>query len=193
MKYGFFLILFIHQQIFAETLLLQPKEPQEKHQDVNIDFSKYVDFAVRWTSYEYHGEALPQVKIQKTGLVQVFAYGEETISAAAKNNQKLPLVLAIYDRDYKTIYISDSVDLKDPLLEVTFVHEAVHYLQDINGYTDSLDGHIVCTESEAYDVQVLWQIEFNVAKEEIPFARERSLLSAMNCMGNQFAAIKHRE
>ena len=108
------------------------------------------------------------------------------MAQAEQNKKKLSKVLAIYDRRNKTIYVSDDVNANDPTLEITLVHETVHYLQDINGYTESLGEYIVCTESEAYDIQVLWQIEFNVDKKSVPFAQERSLLSAMRCMGSKF-------
>lgn len=149
-----------------------------------IDLMPYLEFAQEWTSHKYNGEKLPKIKIEKHDLVQVFAYGDLEYAQAESKGIALPVVNAIYLVDNKTIYISDSIDLKDPKLEITLVHEIVHYLQDISGYTKSLDGHLACTESEAYDVQVLWQTIRKVDTESIPYAYQHSLVAAMRCMGS---------
>lgn len=151
----------------------------------NIDLKKYVDFALEWTSYKYNGEALPKVKIERHALVQIFAYGDFEYAQAESKGIVLPTVNAIYLVDNKTIYISDKLDMNDPKSEITLVHEIVHYLQDINGYTKSLGSHLSCTESEAYDVQMLWQHIRQVDVESIRFVYQQSLLAATKCMGSK--------
>ncbi len=171
----------------SEIISLSPTTSNSSLIDIETNLLTYVNFATKWTSYLYLSEPLPKIKIERDGLVQIYAYGDYVVAQAERNQKSLPAVNAIYDRYNKTIYISDKVDLKNKSLEVTLVHEIVHYLQDINGYTDSLgDQNIACTESEAYDVQQLWQIEFNIDIELLPFVREQSLFSSMKCMGNQF-------
>lgn len=157
--------------------------------DQTADLKKYIDFVVQWTSYKYNNEPLPKIKKEKHGLVQVIAYGDFEYAQAEAKGVELPTVLAIYDAKYKTIYVSDQVQDNDPFLSVTMVHEMVHYLQDISGYTASLNGRLSCTESEAYDVQMLWQIENNIRKDEIPYTQQRSLISAMRCMGSKSEAF----
>lgn len=159
------------------------------HAETDYKLNEYVDFAVRWTSYKYNGEALPQIKKVRSDIVQIYAYGDYEFAQAEYKGIQLPTVLAIYDPKGKKILVSEKIQDNDPTLTATLVHEMVHYLQDINGYTASLDGRIVCTESEAYDVQMLWQLENKINLQEIPYIQERSLLSAMKCMGNMFDSI----
>ncbi len=169
------------------TSLLAPQVASAKPE---VDFKKYVEFAVKWTLYKYNGEPLPKIKIVKQDLLQVVAYGEIEYSQAEAKGLKLSTVNAIYIVDNKTMYISDQVDVNDPAFEVTLVHEIVHYLQDINGFTKSLGVYLVCTESEAYDVQMLWQTFNKVDMENIQFAYEQSLVAAMKCLGNMGRAFK---
>lgn len=153
------------------------------------DLIRYIDFILEWTSYEYNGEPLPKIEITRHELVQIFAHGDFEYAQAEFKGIELPTVNAVYDAKRKTMYISDRLDLSDPLTEVTLVHELVHYLQDINGYTASLDGHLACTESEAYDVQMLWQTFNQVDVENIPFVYQQSLVAAMRCMGSKSSAF----
>jgi hypothetical protein len=62
-------------------------------------------------------------------------------------------------------------------------------LQDINGYTQSLGEFLICTESEAYDVQMLWQKIKKIDEESIPFVYQQSLLAATRCMGNKYSSF----
>lgn len=153
------------------------------------DLNRYIDFIVEWTSHKYNGEPLPKIKTIQHELVQIFAYGDFEYAQAEGKGIKLPNVNAIYDKDRKTIYISDRLDMNDPMTEVTFVHEMVHYLQDINGYTDSLNGRLACTESEAYDVQMVWQKIYNVDVESIQYTYQHSLIAAVRCMGSKTSAF----
>lgn len=179
---------FIFKYASAETIFLSPIKPKPNKLPIlnPNEFSKYIDFVLKWSSYTYAGEPLPEVQFEKPGLVQVYAYGEYAVAQAEFNQVELPKIIGIYDRYSKKILISDDVDINDRKLEVTLIHEFVHYLQDINGYTESLGEHVICTESEAYDIQMLWQIENDIDTKSIPFVQERSLFSAMKCMGNQF-------
>jgi hypothetical protein len=188
MKSLFFLIILVLNTAQADTILLPNSNVKINTNSTftDVDFKKYIDFAVAWSNYSYAGQPLPTIKFEKASMVEIYAYGEHTVAQAEHNHKKLPKVLAIYDRNKKTIYISNEVKINDPVLEITLVHETVHYLQDINGYTESLGEHLICTESEAYDIQLLWQLEYNVDEKSIPFVQERSLYSAMKCMGNQF-------
>lgn len=155
----------------------------------NLDLKRYIDFALEWTSYKYNGEPLPEIKVIPHELVQIFAYGDFEYAQAEAKDIKLPTVNATYDIKRKTIYISDQLDMNDPKTEITLVHELVHYLQDINGYTQSLDGHLACTESEAYDVQMLWQKINNVDVESIQYVYQQSIISATKCMGSKSSAF----
>lgn len=154
-----------------------------------VNLKPYLDFALEWTSYKYNGEALPKIKIERHELVQVFAYGDFEYAQAESKGIALATVNAVYLRDNKTIYISDKFDINDPKTQVTIVHEMVHYLQDITGYTESVAGHLACTESEAYDVQMLWQKINNIDVESIPFVYQQSLLAATRCMGSKSSAF----
>lgn len=173
------------------AVLIALLAPQFAFAAPKIDLNKYIAFAVQWTLYKYNGEPLPKIRFFKQDLVQVIAYGEIEYSKAEAKGTKLPTINAIYSADSKTMYISDQIDVNDPVFEVTLVHEIVHYLQDINGFTKSLGPYVVCTESEAYDVQMLWQIFNKVDTENIPYTYEQSLLAAMRCMGNMGRAFKH--
>jgi len=102
--------------------------------------------------------------------------------------KSLKTVNAIYVPEDKTLYISDQLDINDPKNDVTFVHEMVHYVQDISGYTRSLNGHLACTESEAYDVQILWDKIHNGADAD-PYAYQQSLIAATRCMGSKTSAF----
>jgi hypothetical protein len=157
-----------------------------------LDLIKYIDFIKEWTSYKYDGsQKLPKVEVTKHELVQIFAFGDFEYAQAESKNIQLPTVLSVYDADRKTIYISDQLDLTDPSSEVTLVHELVHYMQDINGYTKSLNGHIECTESEAYDVQMVWQKINNVDVDQIKFVYQRSVLAAIRCMGSKKSSFSN--
>lgn len=73
-------------------------------------------------------------------------------------------------------------------MDVALIHELVHYIQDINGYTESLgEKYLVCTESEAYDIQILWQVINEVELDKIEGYQQDSLFSAMKCMGSPFS------
>lgn len=157
--------------------------------DQQSDMLAYIKFIKEWTSYKYNGEPLPKIKIERAELVQIFAFGDYEYAQAESKGIELPTVLGLYDGDRKTIYVSDLVDPNEPMFSVTLVHELVHYLQDINGYTASLDGHLSCTESEAYDVQMLWQIQYGINVHEVPYVHQRSLIAAMKCVGNQSSAF----
>lgn len=163
--------------------------PSSFAQTTPKDLKRYIDFAVEWTPYSYHDEALPKIQVEKHAIVQILAHGDlETAQAEAKG-ETLPSVNAIYVPEDKKIYVSDHVSLANPKIEVTLVHEIVHYLQDITGYTRSLNGHIACTESEAYDVQMLWQKINNVDVDDIPFVYQQALIASTKCMGNKASAI----
>ncbi|MBY0384105.1 hypothetical protein K2X05_03010 [bacterium] len=193
--YFFLFSSFLHFFASAEVIQLKPapKTKKESSNSNQISLQQYIDFILEWTSYKYNGEALPKIKIEKHSLVQVFFYGDYVYAQAESKGQKLNPVLAFYDLKRKTIYVSDQIQNDPKRMEVALVHEMVHYLQDINGYTVSLGEHTVCTESEAYDVQMLWQIEKNIFKEEVPFVQERSLFSAMQCMGNMSQAFSQQK
>lgn len=147
---------------------------------------EYVNFVTEWTSYEYSGEALPAVETISHTLVQIYAYGDFVYAQAEFKGEELPVVMAVYDVKDKTIYLSDRIKEGGASEEPSLVHEMVHYLQDINGYTESLDGHLICSESEAYEVQMLWQIINGVELEKVDLVNTQSLGAARKCMGHQF-------
>jgi len=158
-------------------------------QTAPTDLKRYIDFAVEWTPYAYTGQPYPKIKLERHDIVQVYGYGELETAQAEEQGIELPVVNAVYVPEDKTIYVSDRISLNDPKIESTMVHEIVHYLQDITGYTRSLEGHIACTEADAYDVQMLWQKINNVDIDDIPFVYQQALLSATRCMGNKTSAI----
>lgn len=175
--------------VSANTINLRPINEQQQPllPQFQEDFLKYIEFVVRWSSYTYVGEPLPKIQLERAGLLEIYFYGEQRVIEAEQNNRKLPEIIALYDRHKKTILVSDQTNLEDPALSITLVHEAVHYLQDINGYSVSLgDENIICSETEAYDIQALWQLEQKLNTETIPYVMERALLSSMQCMGSQF-------
>lgn len=172
---------------FAQTIKLGATTPAQP----TMDLMPYIEFALEWTSYSYNGEPLPKLKIEKHAFVQIFAYGDLEYAQAEYKGIKLPTVNAIYLVDSKTIFISDQIDLNDPKTQLTIIHEIVHYLQDINGYTKSLGEFLVCTESEAYEVQMLWQKLKQIDEESIPFVYQQSLLAATRCMGSKYSAFSN--
>ena len=126
---------------FAQSIKLGAATPAEP----TMDLMPYIEFALEWTSHKYNGEPLPKLKIEKHAFVQIFAYGDLEYAQAEYKGIKLPTVNAIYVVDSKTIFISDQIDFNDPKTQLTIVHEMVHYLQDINGYTQSLGEFLVYT------------------------------------------------
>lgn len=178
MNRGTFLLL-------LTTLIATPSFAQTSSKDLK----RYIDFATEWTSHHYNGEPLPKIQIERHSIVQIYANGEIETAKAEQEGAELLVVNAVYVPEDKTIYVSDQISPTDPKLEATLVHEIVHYLQDISGYTHSLEGHLSCTESEAYDVQMLWQKINDIAPDEIPFVYQQSLLAATRCMGNKATAI----
>ena len=151
----------------------------------------YINFITTWTSHEYHGEPLPEIVVIKQSQVQIYSYGPEVVAMSEYKGTPLPTIYAAYDRHDKTIYLSDQIPSDiEGLQELAILHELVHYLQDISGFTASVEGHLACTESEAYDVQYLWQLQNNINLKALPLVQELSLLSAMKCMGNQFKQFK---
>lgn len=159
--------------------------PSAPASELQIDLKPYLDFAVEWTSYKYSGQPLPKIKVAQHELVQIFAYGDYEYAQFEAKGIKPATVNAIYLPEKKTIYVSDQVDLSQPENAPTLIHEMVHYLQDITGYTQSLQGHLSCTESEAYDVQMLWQKFNGVRVEEIPRIYSQGLLAATQCRGSK--------
>lgn len=184
-----FSILFLGSFGGAEVIQLKSTNPKATQQSANFqpDLMPYIDFILEWTTYKYEGEKLPKIKIEDHGLVQVFAYGDLEYAQSEAQGKKLNTVLAVYDDQRKTIYISDTIKDNKQKYELALVHELVHYLQDINGYTALLNGHLQCTESEAYDIQMLWKIlihKVDVKDKEVRSIQELSLISAMKCMGS---------
>ena len=174
---------------FAQSINLAATKPAPP----TLDLMPYIEFALEWTSYKYNGEPLPKLKIERHAFVQIFAYGDLEYAQAEYKGIKLPTVNAIYLVDSKTIFISDQIDINDPKTQLTIIHEIVHYLQDINGYTQSLGEFLVCTESEAYDVQMLWQRINKIDEESIPLVYQQSLVAATRCMGNKYSAFSNRD
>ena len=157
------------------------------------DLSPYITFIERWTSYNYNGEDLPELKQVDSEYLQLFYYGDYVYAQAEFKGEALEKVLAYYDRKDKLIYVTNEFPAQGLEIEPTLVHELVHYMQDINGYTDSVGDYLECTEGEAYDVQALWQIMVKrESRESVQYVYERSILAAMKCMGNKFKAINNR-
>lgn len=156
---------------------------------VDINLLPYAKFVSEWSNYSYGGEELPQVEFTSDTLVQIFSYGDYVYAQAEFKGETLPLVNAFYDRDKKTIYISNRLKGDEVSTELALVHEVVHYLQDISGFTDSLNGFLICSESIAYDVQALWQIVNKVSLDTVSNVHQQSLVSAMSCMGGKSKAF----
>lgn len=145
-------------------------------------------FIEQWSGYEYDGQPLPEVVPLKDSWLQIYYYGDYEVAQAEFNGIELPKVNAYYDPADYTVYISDRIALDSEEILPTLVHELVHYMQDINGYTESVGEHLACTESEAYDIQMLWQIENDFRVDQVDQIREQSLIASMKCMGNQFSS-----
>lgn len=156
-----------------------------------VNLLPFVEFAAEWTTYKYHGEPLPKVKKERDSMVQIMAYGDFAVGLAERKGQKLPSVNAVYSSEDNTLYYSDRFDGNDQLVGPAYAHEMVHFLQKINGYTETMKDYMVCTESEAYDVQMLWQKFNNVDVESIGFVYQQSMLAATWCMGNKGKAISN--
>ena len=161
----------------------------DQKKEVAYDLSSYIDFVVEWSSYKYNGETFPEVKFLDHTLIQIYTYGDYVYAQAEFSGEKLPEAMAVYDRESKAILISETIKEDEGKVEVALVHEFVHFLQDINGYTESLgEENLICSESEAYDIQVLWQIINEVEMNLIAEYQQKSLLAAMRCMGSPFSS-----
>lgn len=147
-----------------------------------------INFIEEWSGYKYDGQPLPEVVSLKDSWLQIYYYGDYEVAQAEFHGAELPKVNAYYNPADTTIYVSDRIPLDSEEVLPTLVHELVHYMQDINGYTESVGEHLVCTESEAYDIQMLWQIENNFRADQADLIREQSFLASMKCMGNQFTS-----
>jgi hypothetical protein len=168
----------------ALSVELNLSEPNE----FDSKTTEMIAFIEEWSTYVYTGEPLPEVEYASPALVQIYAYGDFVYAQAEHRGESLPLVNAVYDRPNKKILISESLKDYSDKVNVSLIHELVHYMQDINGYTDSLgEEHLVCSESEAYDIQILWQIINEVELDLIDSYLQDSLVSAMRCMGSPFA------
>lgn len=146
----------------------------------------YIQFIEEWSNYEYNGEALPEVKYISQGYLQLLTYGDYEVAQAEYKGEELPVINSAYDSESKTIYMSKTIDPNSVTAELALLHEMVHYVQDISGYTESLDGHLVCTESEAYDIQIVYQVVNNVSPETVRNYYALSVLAATKCMGSKF-------
>lgn len=158
------------------------------HADNNFDnkLKELISFVESWTSYSYNNEVLPEVVKLNHDWLQIYYYGDYKVAQAEYMGTELPAVNAYYSRDENKIYISDHIPMNSRQMDSTLVHELVHYLQEVSGYTESIEGRLVCTESEAYDVQMLWQLENDFQTENLDLLKERALMSATMCMGSQF-------
>jgi len=184
----FALIFSTTQSISLEIDLSEPRSSEVVETDTIMTM---IEFIVEWSSYEYNQEPLPKIEYMAKDLVQIYAYGDYVYAQAEFNNTKLLEVTAVYDHKTDSIYVSESIKNENSQVKVALIHELVHYLQDINGYTESLgEEHMVCSESEAYDIQILWQIINEVELGQIESFRQHSLISAMRCMGSPFANIE---
>ncbi len=191
---GFTLVrLSISLCLFAILVLSAHKSYSRGTEVIDHSLESYIDFILEWTSYSYKGETPPLVKSTHHELVQIFAYGDFEYAQAESKDVKLPQVNAVYDQKRKTIYISDRLDPQSNDFKLALIHELVHYLQDINGYTASLNGFLICTESEAYDIQMLYQRIYEINVDSIPLVHQQGLLAATRCMGNKSSAFPKYE
>ena len=154
-----------------------------------VQLERYLDFIGEWTEYEYQGQALPEVHSVDHKYLQIEFHGAFEVAQAELKDSEIPQVLAIYDYNENTIRVSHKIDPWGHENSPTLVHELVHYMQNISGLTDSVRPHLICTESEAYDVQMLWQKLNNIRVDEIPRIYQESLLAATKCMGGQSVAF----
>jgi hypothetical protein len=181
-----FIALSASLQSLAFEISLKNRESNKVTEDKTL--IEMIEFIQEWSGYKHAGEPLPKAQFLKHELVQIYAYGEYEYAQAEFNKIQLDEVSAVYDLHSKTIHISENLKEKPSLVKMALVHELVHYMQDINGYTESLgEEHRVCTESEAYDIQILWQVINEVELDRVDDQHQLSLIAAMRCMGSPFA------
>lgn len=152
--------------------------------DLDSKLMSYVEFIESESTMKYNGEPLPEVVSEVQDMIQIRAYGDLAVAQSEYNKKPLGVVNALYDHKTNVIYVSDRIDLDSQAAEPTLVHEMVHFMQKINGETDSLDEkwHI-CLEGPAYDLQAEWQ-RLNGVTEGMP-TREQVLMVFMRCSAQQ--------
>ena len=177
----FFITVLTFRAFSFEISLSETKEP-------DLEIEEMIEFIEEWSSYIYNDEELPEVEFASSETVKIYSYGDYAYAQAEHNGQSLPEINAVYDRHNNKIFISESIKKDLNKVNVALIHELVHYMQDIDGYTDSLgEKYLICSESEAFDIQILWQIINEVELDHIDSYRQDSLISAMKCKGSPFA------
>lgn len=72
---------------------------------------------------------------------------------------------AYYDRKNETIYLSDQLDLKNPINRSILLHELVHYVQDVTDSWDTEENHCrsgMKRELYAFRIQEMFLLENNI-------------------------------
>lgn len=120
---------------------------------------KYLNWIVENSDFEYNGEPLPVIGFKDKDILKIYAYGSETVAKSERENTKLRNILALYIHDNDTILISNDINLNKFENHYIIVHELVHYLQDINGYYETVECQPLL-EKDAYILQEKWMREF---------------------------------
>lgn len=141
---------------------------------------KHIQYITEVSTLKYNGEPLPKVKFIKPALLQIFYHGELKVAQSERTGEGLPVVTGLYDPQRKTLYVSEQFEENGQSDDPTLVHELVHYLQDINGITESYGDKTQCLEGLAYDIQATWQYEHKVMLDQVP-DYNTILLAFMKC------------
>ena len=111
---------------------------------------EYIDWITENSDFKYNGEELPEVLVTSLDLLQILAFGEETVAQAEREGRPINPVFGVYRNDIRTILLNEEY-LED--IEPVLVHELVHYLQDINQGLSECPGN---DEKIAYELHWKW-------------------------------------
>lgn len=120
---------------------------------------KYLNWIVENSEFDYSNEQFPDIKFLDSEILQIYAYGGDVVARSERENFELQNILALYLHEKDTIFISNEIDLNDFRNHHIIIHELVHYLQDINGYYETVNCQKLL-EKDAYRIQEKWMREF---------------------------------
>ena len=114
-----------------------------------------IDWITANSDFEYNGEPLPELREVQQEYLQIMMYGEiDFIRLSQTENVNMMTFAALYEEEKNIIYLSEDIDLSES--SYVLVHEAVHFLQSINGHYETAPC-VGALEHDAYDLQGRWQ------------------------------------
>lgn len=152
----FFFVFFVTLLSYSNVLYSSSTEYFENNELIK----EYLNWILENSEFEYNDEKLPIIKFLDSELLKIYAYGGEVVARSERGeNFELQNILALYLYEKDTIFVSSDIDLTDFRNHHIIIHELVHYLQDINGYYETVNCQKLL-EKDAYHIQEKWMREF---------------------------------